>query len=796
VKRGGKKFTLLVCSFLAFSNISYAQTGDISKLLEANAKYFSHLRENVHLHLNKTTFIKGEHIWYTAYVYDQNRQLPSVTTSNLYVALVDTKGIEITKQLIHIENGIGQGDLLVDSNLLDSSYFIIAWTEWMKNFEDLQPFVQKIKLLNTERDSGGTGESQPNVEITPEGGRILTGAQNTIGFQIENLLSSQNAISYIELINAEGAVVVDNLTVDETGAGKVRYFQEPNETNSLRIFLKDGLILNKPLPIATEKGIKMEVSSNNPSFVYITITADSSSLKKEKKKPLYLAIRQNDKINVTEHFLNSQSSLIKVLKSSLYEGINMVTLFNSDLKPLSERIIFNDASRNLPNDYVRIHGGRSSDGDSLQLILEAGDQLDSSLTVSVSVLPFNSIAYDPHNNLISSFKLRPYGDNLEGNSLLHKNKLDRKNLYNLDISLLNNGSGRYPWTTIVADEHDLSFAFENNIPFKGRILDADPSKENKVWFFSVKSNNGFYTDLNSDKTFSGNEIFFSGDSLRISVFGEKEKLRKPKAEIEFLSLFYEDSIWYKKFMALRSMNPVTINTNFIDKSYSLGNKLPDSSKTIVLDEVVVTDRIADPRDISINSAFDSGKRITDQDIRQSVIVVNYLRKLGYKIEIYDGEVSVLSRTIPPGAFGYVPVPVTIGGMLIDGRELLSMPLHRVQSVFYDNMGYRYISFSPYPGHYIQKNKKQYLSLPITNGFTIPGEYFDPGYSDLRSNEFIRYGVVSWLPEVTLNKYESAKIKIPTLNQKSFLIYIEGMSSDGILISKEEILDFGKNKIGN
>jgi len=473
-----------------------------------------------------------------------------------------------------------------------------------------------------------------------------------------------------------------------------------------------------------------------------------------------------------------------------------VTLFNSVLKPVSERIIFNNTSRHMPKDYIRIHGGRSSDGDSLQLVIEAGDQLDSSLTVSVSVLPFNSNAYEPDNDLISSFKLRPYADNLEGNSLPYKNNLDRTNLYNLDISLLNNGGGRYPWTTIVANEHDVSFAFENNIPFKGRILDADLSKENKVWFFSEKSNNGFYADLNSDKTFSGNEILFSGDSLKISVFGENGKLRKPKAEIEFLSLFYKDSIWYKKFMALRSMNPVTINTNFIDKSYSLGNKLPDSSKTIVLDEVVVTDRKADPRDISINSAFDSGKRITDQDIRQSVIVVNYLRKLGYKIEIYDGEVSVLSRTIPPGAFGYVPVPVTIGGMLIDGRELLSMPLHRVQSVFYDNMGYRYISFSPYPGHYIQKNKKQYLSLPITNGFTIPGEYFDPGYSDLRSNEFIRYGVVSWLPEVTLNKYESAKIKIPTLNQKSFLIYIEGMGSDGILISKKEILDFGRNKIGN
>jgi hypothetical protein len=104
--------------------------------------------------------------------------------------------------------------------------------------------------------------------------------------------------------------------------------------------------------------------------------------------------------------------------------------------------------------------------------------------------------------------------------------------------------------------------------------------------------------------------------------------------------------------------------------------------------------------------------------------------------------------------------------------------------------------NPYPGHYSQKNKKHYISSPVNNGFTSPENYFNPGYTNYQSIEFRKYGVVNWFPKVTLTKNESAKIKIPMLNQKSFLLYIEGMYSDGILISKEEILDFGKNKIGN
>lgn len=791
-----KYLTILTCQFILVSYVSFAQEKGFPELLEANNQFFSTLRENVHLHLNKTTYTQGEHIWYAAYVYDQNSQQPSLTTTNLYVALVDHTGNQITKQLIHIENGIGHGDIKLENELSSSKYFLFAWTSWMKNFDDVQPFVQEIKLLNSGGVTIEPEELQPLVEITPEGGRILAGTKNTIGFQIKIPPGEKSAVSSVTLIDDEGIVVVDNLAVNEAGQGEVRYFHKPNDTYSLQVQCKNGIIIEEALPTSVDKGIKMEAATANPNFAYVTITTDSTTLEKLKRKPVYLAIRQNDEMDVTEHFLNSQTTLIKVLKSSLYEGINILTLFNSDFLPVSERLIFNDLNPYVSNDFLEVSGNRISDPDLLQLIFKAGDKLDSLLTVSVSVLPFNSFAYNPQNNLISSFKLKPYVDHLEIFDHLFRNEFDRRNSYSFDISLLNNGSGRYPWTTIVAEKTDLSYPFENGIQFKGRIIDADLIRENKVWLFTEQSNNGFYTDLNIDKTFSGTNILFSGDSLRISIFGEKGNLRKPKAEIEFGSMLEKDSLKYSRYLTSGMMGNVALNS--VDRGMTTmpDNKIPDSSKTIFLDEVVVTDRNQNTRNIRINSALDSGKGITDEDIKRNVTVVNYLKKLGYKIVINEGSVDVLSKTIPPGAFSYVPVPVIIGGMLIDGGELLLMPLHRVQSIFYDDMGYRYISLTPYPGHNSEKNRVQYLSLPITNGFTIPGEYFDPGYSDLRSNEFIRYGVVRWLPEVTLGRNESAKVTIPRMAQTRFLLYIEGMDSDGNLISKKEIIELSENTLGN
>lgn len=796
MKRRPKYSLLLLYVLLAFSNNTFAQSNDLSKLLATNTNYFSPLRENVHLHLNKTTFIQEEHIWFTAYVYDQNTQRPSLTTSNLYVALVDSKGNQIAKQLIHIENGIGHGDIKLENALSSSKYFLFAWTEWMRNFDDVQPFVQEIKLLTSAGDTDEPPEFQPVVEITPEGGRILAGTKNTIGFQIKLPPGGQNAISFVALLDDEGVVVVDNLAVNEAGHGEVRYFQEPYKNYALRVQFRNGSNTEEAIPTSVGNGIKMEVATGNPTFVYVTIRTDSTSLEKLKGKPVFLAIRQNDKIDITEHFPNSPTTVIKILKSSLYEGMNILTLFNSDLVPVSERLIFNDLKPYGSNDYLEVSGNQNRGPDSLQIVFRAGDELDSLLTVSVSVLPLSTVAYGPQNNLISSFRLKPYADHFERLTHLFRNEFDRRNSYSLDITLLNNGSGRYPWTAIVNDKPDITFPFENGIPFKGRIIDADLNKENKVWFFTGQSHNGFYADLNNDKTFSGTNILFSGDSLRISVFGEKGKLRKPRAEIEFGRMLDKDPFMYSKYLTPGMMGNGPTDSSDRGMSTVLENRIPDSSKTIFLDEVVVTNRNANTRDIRINSAIVSGKRITDEDIKRNVTVVNYLRKLGYKIDINEGSVTILSKTIPPGAFSYVAVPVAIGGMLMDGSELLLMPLHRVQSVYYDDMGYRYISLTPYSGHYIQKKKKDYLSLPITNGFTFPREYFDPGYTNYDSNEFIKYGVVSWLPEVTLKRNESAKVTIPMMNQTRFLLVIEGMDAGGNLISTKEIIEPGDFRTGN
>ena len=287
---------------------------------------------------------------------------------------------------------------------------------------------------------------------------------------------------------------------------------------------------------------------------------------------------------------------------------------------------------------------------------------------------------------------------------------------------------------------------------------------------------------------------FKGDSLRISVLDTKGKLRKPIAEVEFTPLSAMAPQENLDIMAFnKSKRFITSNNSDIDIPISPARELPVAKKTIVLDEVVVTGPKALPRDIPINSAMVTGKRITDEDIRRRGTLLSYLSSLGYGIRINKGKVTVLSRIIGPGrASGKVPIPVIIGGMLSDGTDLLTTPLNSYQAIFFDNWGREFISLVLRYDHSNMVKKKQYISYLINNGFTRPMEYYDPGYIRYLNFEFKRYGALNWLPKVILNKNNHTTVKIPVLDQAGIILYIEGLGSDGKLIATSKIIKLGND----
>ncbi len=789
-----KVFVKLIIGLIinTFLNTSLtAQDLKSTQIIDSYQTFYKPLRENVHLHLNKSAFFKGEQIWFTAYVYDENNQLPSTTTTNLHVGIFDKAGKLIERKMIYLQDGIGNGNFLIDSNYANSNYYIKSYTNWMNNFPALKPYIQKFIVLDkvepTNLEQAPT--NNPLIVIYPEGGKLVRDVKNTIGFQINSASMTGMKMENISLVDDLGSIIVANLATNSHGMGKVAFLLDGERTYFLSTKLKNDAIITQKLPEVEQYGTVLNISTMDHGKIHGTLAANSKTLEKFDQKPFYLAVHKNGKIHLDELYLNSETTSFSLEKSQLPFGVNSITVFDYLYKPVVSRLFFNEyGAENMVSDLSIVHELNATK-DSLLVTMNATNSIVDNMSMSISALPKKTTFYTPNNSLLSSFLLTPYLDSRIGQPRDYFKDWNRTNMFNLDILLLIQGWGTYHWDQIFDGKPNMGYTFESGMNVQGKVLDADLENEKQVWGYSDELNATFLTNIERNKTFKSKGIFYEGDSLKISVLDRKGKLRNPKAEIEFESLMDITVIEGNDFIDLRQGHPLINDDISMDIPFIPGNELAITEKTIVLDEVIVTEQKEAFKDIPINSAIVTGKRITDDDIKRRATVTDYLRSLGYKIVIKGGKVNVLSRTAPPGKIAqHVPIPVIIGGMLSDGNELLTMPLSSVQSVYYDFMGNQFISIVPRLGHYILEKKKNYISFLIKNGFTRPQEYYDPGYNNFESDEFRNYGVLTWLPKVILNNNSPTTIKIPLLNQKNIQLYIEGMSPNGSLISTSKTID--------
>jgi hypothetical protein len=777
---------LLIITFLNTSLT--AQDLVSSKITDSYQAFYKPLRENIHLHLNKTAFFKGEQLWFTAYVYDKNKQLPSSISTNLHLGIFDEMGKLIERKMIYLQNGIGNGNFIIDSSYSNSNYYIKSQTNWLKNFTNLKPFIQeftvldKIELTSLEKEP----YQNPSIAIYPEGGKLVRDVKNTIGFQVKSTSRNGAGMENIALVIDLGSIIVGNLVTNSYGMGKVTFLLDGARTYYLSLKLKNEAIITQTLPAVEQQGTVLNISTIHPEKIHGTLVTNRPTFDKVNQKPFYLAVHKDGKIFIEELFLESESTSFSFEKAKLPFGVNSITVFDHLYNPLVRRLFFNEYGADRAVIELSLAYELNASKDSLLVAINAANTFEGNMSLSISALPNESTSYTPTNSLLSSFLLTPYTGSRVDQPRDYFKEWNRNNMFDLDILLLIQGWGTYNWDRIFEGKINEENTFETGMNIFGRILDADLDKEKQVWGYSDGLTTTFITDIESDKTFKSSLILFEGDSLKISVLDTKGKLRKPKAEIEFGSL---SDLNLNEVNDFRINHPLKNVGTIGDMPFISGNELHISEKTIVLDEVIVSEQKEAFKDIPINSAIVTGKRITDDDIKRRATVTDYLRKLGYKIVIQGGKVTVLSKTAPPGAIAlHVPIPVIIGGMLSDGYELLTMPLSSVQSVYYDFMGNQFISIVPRPGHYILEKRKSYISFLIKNGFTRPQEYFDPGYNSFESYEFRNYGVLSWIPKVILNNNSPTTIKIPLMNQKNIQLHIEGMGSNGSLISTSKRID--------
>ena len=327
-----KFFVIIIC--LSFELNAFCQN-DLNKIQSSFNEYKIYsLREKIFTHTDKDLYVTGDIVWFKLYVANADDNKPIDLSKLAYVEILNADQKPVLQTKVQLDKGVGNGSLYLPVSLNSGVYKFRAYTNWMKNFDAAYFFEKSITIINTLKTLK-IEEPKPHsydVQFFPEGGDLVQTIQSRVAFKIADHMGKG--------INCKGFLVRNNNdTIKEFeplkfGIGSFTFTPEAGSAYKAIIKLADTTI-TRELPKVLESGYVLKVNDQNGSQLDVNIST------RIKSDFVYVFVHTRQKPVVAEKvlFKNGEAELL-IEKNKLGEGISHITVFNSDILPVCERLFF------------------------------------------------------------------------------------------------------------------------------------------------------------------------------------------------------------------------------------------------------------------------------------------------------------------------------------------------------------------------------------------------------------------------------------------------------------------------
>lgn len=779
---------LIVCIFCLFSlNSGIAQnTIDLSSSYD---NYINLPREVAYAHLNKSLYVKGETLGFSVYVFDKNTKNPSKQTTNVYAVISDKDNKPVKEQMIWAKDGKASGIFYVDSLFTTGNYTFKAYTNWMRNFDEQNYYVQNIKIVDPSELDTDTKviSSTIDAQFLPEGGYLVTNTENNIGVVIKDAKG-------FGIPNISGNIIDqnDNLITEfktnEMGIGKFSFHHE--RTNRYKVNLDfRNRIQSFDLEIGQTKGINMMLNELR-SKVMLTLNTNAQTLPIITGKPYTLMIHNGFKSSTNSlAFSDALSITLAIEKENLEPGLNIFTVFNEKNQPILERLYFNfDGIETLTvsDPYFR------EDADSLAIQIPIkGLETNETAKISVSILPADTKSYNAHHNIVSYVMLQPYVKGYIENARHYFTDITPKKKFDLDNLLLTQGWSSYNWSNIFNNPPKQLYDFEQGLSFKA--TSNKHKGKGKFILHTTKNHDAQAYVLEEGETTFGDKGFIieDEDMLEFTEIIDETKMKKANLSIQVSPIKIPSIRPKLDLFKFREQTRFEANTSDIvfDQSWE---------KVEQLDEVVIKADLEKKRFDKLSRKYSGGRiDIFDDEQRANTIdFATYLNGQGYQTSQNFGRLQIVRwRQGAPVS----PLIYWNGQRVLDFDVFFNFDMKDIDYIAIDLTNKQYDAAQPSVAGSIHiktdpnlrfKNDQrlkfnQKIGLPLT--FTSPKKYYTPKYVYYNTEFFRDYGVIDWIPNAQLDASNNLSLKFLDTNTKEINVFIEGTTSKGKLISEEKLI---------
>lgn len=790
-----KLFSVLF--FFCFS-ISQAQAPMNFELLAKNYKaHFQLDRERVFLHLNKTSIVPNEDLWLSAYVYNPQLNLPSTETVNLELDIYDEQGNWIDSKTLFISQGKGSAFIELDPEVfLPGKYLIRASTNYMKNFEEDLSYNQAFTIVGAPDPKTGRDEMMEvdyDLQLLPEGGHLVAGLVNSVGVKLID--ENGFGISFRDgsVIDSKGRIITD---FKSNRFGHSRFFlkPQPGENYTVVLTTETGEELSKEIDKPKAEGISM-VSIDRKDHFLFTVKTNSRTREQLEDQNFHLAIHQDGDLRDLEFQFPKEALEVNILisKDSLFPGVNTITVFDPQLRPVLERMVFNTSGIKRAELTGNI---QSRVGDSLVIGLASDPTVENS-SLSVSVLPGETIAYDPNNNILSAFLLRPYiKGNIEDPQYYFAAENKRKRSHDLDLLLLTQGWSKYDWSGY-EDALEEIFEREKGFTIEGEISDYNERRENTLFVRSKESQLFEVVEINENNRFCLENVFLIEDAqISFGTISERDnEVSKPTVDFNIFPKEQHPNLG-EDFVFPKINKDRKQHTDVLD--------LPDSFSDdfVALEAVAIEGKAKmEEEGESLIGIIEDEFKITPEIEDRFHYVTDYIATKGFRVFYQFGKVYIQNIKTSTIKTGPPDVMIYLNGIPIgtDASILYKMPTSRVKSIVVNTRGYGSLGMRGVngvvkiwtkTGGYIPGDQETLQKMIIENGFVGNREFYVPEYTSKTGGVFKKYGAVEWISDLTPGDDGKVDFTIPDFGLPQLNLYVEGMNANGVLISEVISLETG------
>ena len=368
---------------LAHLDTTFSQSGKFRPLVSRLDKFGRVIpQEKVYLHMDNTSYMLGDTIWFKAYTRQTNTDKPSDVSGVLYAELWNHDGYMLQRKQIEIKNGSGHGFFALDKDGMYAGFYELrAYTRWQlnwgvfehkhsrvsgewfpnKEFEerfyrdydklysrtfpvyDAPATPESFDHTMTLRTSRRTFKNDPDkrklvLSLFPEGGNLVKGVPCRVAFE-----ASWNDGQWVE-----GWLMVDEDSIPVFHRGRGHFVITPTDKRpKIEFRTAEGKKVSAKLPKTEDDGVALQVLRQGDKWTILTTVAGKLS-----PGDLAMTVMNQGRI-VRVHHAVGQPLVIPA--DSLDAGVYQATVFDSMGRVYADRLFFTYRKTDMQAN-IRIEG--------------------------------------------------------------------------------------------------------------------------------------------------------------------------------------------------------------------------------------------------------------------------------------------------------------------------------------------------------------------------------------------------------------------------------------------------------